>query len=61
MYKIFIKRGLDILISSGAIVVIGFEKQQLITHHGVCKGLAPNAGNPLYDFQHWEIYLEDEQ
>jgi hypothetical protein len=47
--------------SSGAIVVIGFEKQQLITHHGVCKGLAPNAGNPLYDFQHWEIYLEDEQ
>ncbi len=47
--------------SSGAIVVIGFEKQQLITHHGVCKGLVPNAGNPLYDFQHWEIYLEDEQ
>jgi len=45
--------------TSGDLVSIGFEKQQLITHRGVVKGLNPNIGNPLYDFQHWTINLED--
>ena len=45
--------------TSGDVVSIGFEKQQLITHRGVVKGVAPNIGNPLYDFQHWTINLED--
>ena len=45
--------------TSGNLVSIGFEKQQLITHRGVVKGVAPNIGNPLYDFQHWTINLED--
>ena len=45
--------------TSGDLVSIGFEKQQLITHRGVVKGVAPNIGNPLYDFQHWTINLED--
>ena len=45
--------------TSGNLVSIGFEKQQLITHRGVVKGVAPNIGNPLYDFQNWSINLED--
>ena len=45
--------------TSGDLVSIGFEKQQLITHRGVVKGLNPNIGNPLYDFQHWTINLEE--
>ena len=39
------------------IVVIGFEKQQIITHRGCVKGVDANAGNPLYNFQNWEITL----
>ena len=45
--------------TSGNLVTIGFEKQEIITHRGVVKGLAPNIGNPLYDFQHWTINLEE--
>lgn len=44
--------------SNGALIAIGFEDQQLIVHRGVIRGLNPNIGNPLYDFQHWEIMLE---
>ena len=44
--------------ANGALISIGFEDQQLIVHRGVIRGLAPNAGNPLYDFQHWEIMLD---
>ena len=44
---------------TGDLVSIGFEKQQLITHRGVVKGVAPNFGNPLYDFQNWTVNLED--
>ena len=39
------------------IVVIGFEKQEIITHRGCVKGVDANAGNPLYNFQNWEITL----
>ncbi|MBQ9663191.1 MAG: ABC transporter substrate-binding protein [Oscillospiraceae bacterium] len=45
--------------TSGNLVSIGFEKQQLITHRGVVKGLNPNFGNPLYDFQNWTIILDE--
>ena len=43
--------------SVGSIITIGFERQQIITHRGVCKGVNANAGNPLYDFAHWTIDL----
>ncbi len=48
----------DAINSSGALIPIGFESQQLIVHRGVIRGLDPNIGNPLYGFQHWEIYLD---
>ena len=44
--------------SVGSLVTIGFERQQIITHRGVCKGIVANAGNPLYDFPNWTIELE---
>ena len=44
--------------SSGSLITIGFEKQQIFTNRGVCKGITPNAGNPLYDFQNWTIHLD---
>ena len=44
--------------SSGSLITIGFEKQQIITHRGVCKGIDANFGNPLFNFQNWEIYLD---
>ena len=45
------------LSNNATIIPLGFEKQQLITHRGVIKGVNPNAGNPLFDFQNWEIDL----
>ena len=44
--------------SNGALISIGFESQQLIVHRGVIRGLDPNLGNPLYNFQNWEIMLD---
>lgn len=46
--------------TSGTLITIGFEKQQIITRRGVCKGISPNFGNPLYDFSHWEIILDED-
>ena len=46
------------ILTTGSLIPIGFEKQELITHRGVCKGVDPNMGNPLYNFQNWEIDLE---
>ena len=46
------------LAESGSLISIGFEKQQIINHRGVIKGLDANAGNPLYNFQNWEILLD---
>jgi hypothetical protein len=42
----------------GGLITIGFEKQQLIVHRGIIRGVAPNAGNPLYDFVNWQITLK---
>lgn len=47
----------EYLASTGALISIGFEKQQIIVHRGVIKGLEPNMGNPLYNFANWEIDL----
>lgn len=44
--------------ANGALIAIGFESQQLIVHRGVIRGLAPNIGNPFYNFAHWEIMLD---
>lgn len=46
------------ILNTGSIITIGFEKQEVITHRGVCKGVDPNMGNPLYNFPNWEIDLE---
>ena len=43
--------------SVGSLVTIGFERQQIITHRGVCKGIDANIGNPLYNFANWTIDL----
>ena len=43
--------------SVGSLVTIGFERQQIITHRGVCKGIEANCGNPLYNFANWTIDL----
>ena len=45
------------LSNNATIIPLGFEKQQIITHRGVVKGVNANAGNPLYDFENWEIDL----
>ena len=44
---------------TGYLISIGFEKQQVITHRGVVKGMEPNFGNPLYNFANWTINMED--
>lgn len=48
-----------VLTSSAHFVTVGFEKQELITHRGAVKGVNPNMGNPLYDFQNWEISFKN--
>lgn len=44
--------------TAASLITIGFEKQQIITHRGVVKGVNANLGNPLYGFENWEIYLD---
>ena len=44
--------------STGALISIGFESQQLIVHRGVIRGLNPNIGNPFFGFKDWEIMLD---
>ena len=46
--------------TSASLITIGFEKQQIITRRGVCKGVEPNAGNPLYNFPNWTIDLKND-
>lgn len=47
------------LVSLNAMLIpIGFEKQQIICHRGVVKGIDANFGNPLYNFVNWE-FVED--
>ena len=46
-------------VSTQAIIIpIGFEKQQMITHRGVIRGMDPNIGNPLYNFENWIIEMD---
>lgn len=46
-------------VSTQAVIIpIGFEKQQIICHRGVIRGLDPNIGNPLYGFENWTIELD---
>ena len=50
-----------VLTTVGQFVVIGFEKQQLITHRGAVRGVDPNYGNPLNDFINWQISFKEEE
>ena len=45
------------LAQNATIIPIGFEKQQVITRRSVMKGVNPNMGNPLYDFNNWTIIM----
>lgn len=46
-------------ISTQALIIpIGFEKQQIVCHRAVIRGLNPNIGNPLYGFDNWTIELK---
>lgn len=44
-----------VLTNAAQMVVIGFEKQQIITHRQAIRGINANMGNPLYDFRNWTI------
>ena len=48
-----------VLTNRASLVIIGFEKQQLITHRAAIRGVDPNYGNPLYDFANWKIQFKD--
>ncbi|MBR1456284.1 MAG: ABC transporter substrate-binding protein [Oscillospiraceae bacterium] len=43
--------------TTGTLITIGFEKQQIISRRGVCKGIDANIGNPLWNFSDWTIDL----
>lgn len=45
------------LSENATIIPLAFEKQQIITHRGVIKGVNANAGNPMYGFKDWIIDL----
>lgn len=49
-----------VLTNAAQLVVIGFEKQQIITHRQAIRGINPNLGNPLYDFVNWTIRFHDD-
>ena len=56
--KAIFKQLCDYIANTGALISIGFESQQIIVHRGVVKGLDANMGNPLYNFENWEIMLD---
>lgn len=43
--------------TTGSLIVLGFEEQELISHRGIIRGIDANQGNPLYGFENWEIEL----
>ena len=45
----------DFIAQNAMFITIGFEKQQIILHRGIVKGVNPNYGNPLFDFMNWEM------
>ena len=50
-----------VLTNLAQFVVIGFEKQQLITHRQAIRGVDPNMGNPFYNFKNWTIMFEEDK
>ena len=44
----------------GAFITIGFEKEEIVTHGSAVKGVNANAGNPLYGFEDWNMYLTED-
>lgn len=50
---------LEHVLGRGLLISIGFEQQEIIVHRGMIRGLDANLGNPLYNFQNWEIILDD--
>ena len=49
-----------VLTNAAHLVVIGFEKQQIISHRQATRGIDANMGNPLYNFAHWTIIFKQE-
>ena len=49
-----------VLTNAAHLVVIGFEKQQIISHRQAIRGIDANMGNPLYNFAHWTIIFKQE-
>lgn len=50
----------DYITQNAMLITIGFEKQQIILHRGIIKGVDPNFGNPMFDFVNWEFMNEFE-
>lgn len=50
-----------VLTNAAQLVVIGFEKQQIITHRQAVRGIEANLGNPLYNFPNWKISFKEEE
>ena len=50
-----------VLTNAAQYVIIGFEKQQVITHRQAIRGIDPNMGNPLYNFPNWTIVFNEEE
>ncbi len=48
----------DYITQNAMLITIGFEKQQIILHRGIIKGVDPNYGNPLYNFVNWEFMYD---
>ena len=49
-----------VLTNAAYFVVIGFEKQQIITHRQAIRGIDANLGNPLYNFPNWTITFKED-
>ncbi len=49
-----------VLTNAAQMVVIGFEKQQIITHRQAIRGIDANMGNPLYNYPNWVIRFKEE-
>ena len=50
-----------VLTNASHFVVIGFEKQQIITHRQAIRGISANLGNPLMNFQNWQIRFKEDE
>lgn len=48
----------DLLSMNATLIPIGFEKQEIISHRGIIKGINANFGNPLFDFVNWEFIAQ---